>query len=746
MNIEFCELLEERSSPELLELEKAKALLAYIRRYPSYIKIINVTKWQNSGIVFEGICFDFENEIPQFKKNDIKEVERVYVKFNQNDSWYPEVEVLRKDFPSLPHTNLTLNEYPKSLCLYDQSWDLVNLTWTPADFIHRLKHWFYHSAIGDLHKDDQALEPFLPPTDFRVIIDEELFEKAREELPTLFIGGISFEKTMTLKIASDPKVFDWFDLKHMRGFAIRIDVSPVVHGVINKIPQNLLELDCLLKAAGFNLLLTLRESVKKMHLEGSLKQNLDARLVLFITIPLKRNASSEIETINKWAFIIYDPISMLGEKIGIWQVKGRYLATLMSADEEKDGRQASIGLLNIVNEFTPKLAATLNGKSETFDERITVVGLGALGSKIFDNLIRMGYSNFALIDSDILLPHNLSRHVLISSMVGYGKTTAMANLATVVHTDKIKITPYYDDLLCPKRKPKEILDELKKSKLILDISASETVPRYLARDIETDVPVISVFLSPSGADLIILKEDARRINRIDCVEHFYYQLICTEESLSNILISSGDGHRYSGSCRDLTSILPTSNLAILSGIASAAIDELVLEEEAQVCIWRMSEKFEIKKHSFKVPENFIKKIGEWTIFIDKKLLENLKSLRAGKLPNETGGVLIGAFDTKRKNIYISHSVSAPVDSIESSTSFVRGKEGLQATMQTIGKKTMGRLRYVGEWHSHPRGTSAQTSRQDLLALAKFTAEMQEEALPFVMMIIGEGEMSLTIGV
>jgi proteasome lid subunit RPN8/RPN11 len=50
---------------------------------------------------------------------------------------------------------------------------------------------------------------------------------------------------------------------------------------------------------------------------------------------------------------------------------------------------------------------------------------------------------------------------------------------------------------------------------------------------------------------------------------------------------------------------------------------------------------------------------------------------------------------------------------------------------------MGRIGYVGEWHSHPRGATLQPSADDLEAYSWLIIHMQKEALPAIMVIAGD---------
>ena len=84
-------------------------------------------------------------------------------------------------------------------------------------------------------------------------------------------------------------------------------------------------------------------------------------------------------------------------------------------------------------------------------------------------------------------------------------------------------------------------------------------------------------------------------------------------------------------------------------------------------------------------------------------------MRKAKLPNETGGVLIGSFDMARRIIYVVDATEAPADSQECRNGFLRGIEGLQEEVDSIEEATTGMLGYIGEWHSHPTWNVAPSS-------------------------------------
>ncbi len=103
-------------------------------------------------------------------------------------------------------------------------------------------------------------------------------------------------------------------------------------------------------------------------------------------------------------------------------------------------------------------------------------------------------------------------------------------------------------------------------------------------------------------------------------------------------------------------------------------------------------------------------LGEWRVVWDEGLAKKLKSIRAESLPNETGGVILGYVDQKRKSIHVVDVLPAPTDSIASRAGFTRGAAGVREAIERAAQLTANIVGYVGEWHSHPRHSSAAPSR------------------------------------
>lgn len=127
----------------------------------------------------------------------------------------------------------------------------------------------------------------------------------------------------------------------------------------------------------------------------------------------------------------------------------------------------------------------------------------------------------------------------------------------------------------------------------------------------------------------------------------------------------------------------------------------------------------------------------WRIVWDQGLEMELQARRVDHHPRETGGVLVGYVDHVLQAVYIVDALPATTDSEGTSRSFERGTEGLKALVDSITDKTGGVVGYIGEWHSHPKGLSADPSGLDLSQLTFLTQQLRQDGNPGLMLIVGE---------
>ncbi len=127
---------------ETLTVPRARELLSsIIGGKLDFVTFVECRRIAAGSDVHEIIVADVDVERPQIVTNDIRRRERIALVFSDADAVYPGVLALRADFPLVPHLNLQYEEFPRSICLYDQSWDDIKPRWTAPAFIERIRRW-----------------------------------------------------------------------------------------------------------------------------------------------------------------------------------------------------------------------------------------------------------------------------------------------------------------------------------------------------------------------------------------------------------------------------------------------------------------------------------------------------------------------------------------------------------------------------------------------------------------------------
>lgn len=83
-------------------------------------------------------------------------------------------------------------------------------------------------------------------------------------------------------------------------------------------------------------------------------------------------------------------------------------------------------------------------KPETCTDRLHIIGCGAVGSTVAENLVRFGLTNLTLYDFDTVEPRNIANQMFRSIDIGKPKTQALANILTEINPElegKLRIEP-----------------------------------------------------------------------------------------------------------------------------------------------------------------------------------------------------------------------------------------------------------------------------------------------------------------
>ncbi|HPL68422.1 MAG TPA: ThiF family adenylyltransferase [Smithellaceae bacterium] len=731
-----------------LEIEKVRDLVLMLDA--GKIPFASLVECRKMGLV-ETVVFEVEVEVPQLCRYQVRPSEPIAATFHKDDSTFPIVHALRKDFPQVPHLNLHIQEFPRNLCIYAERYEEIKRRWTSPRFVHRIRDWLALTARGELHQEDQPLEQILIDHVGHLVLPARLLEEADDAQP-IFIDSVRpVEKEKLFLIAQQQQPQDG-------ALSIVASVhrcSPQTHGVIYKRPITLADLSALVDRAGLDILAELRSRLKNWL--NNKKSILDSHILLVIQFPKRRSDDEEVEAVDTWAFLLGDAartaenagdlrIRDLGTRIGLWDIQDKQVGLLLSPDTSKRGENVGLDVLNVSFQLTRLTTASLNGFSTIDDIRIVAIGAGALGSQTLMNLARGGFGTWTIVDHDRLMPHNIARHMLTGHFVGWKKAEAVALLANSIAGDTDLFTALSVDVLAPGERNADIVKAFHNAEAILDMSTSIAVARKIVRDVESDARRISLFLTPSGRSLVLLAEDKGRTMPLDALEMQYYRAVANNDRLEKHFQTTGNRTRYGQSCRDITSTLPQNLVALHAAIGAQAIRNTINDHSATAVIWQEEGCGKVERTDIELTPVIHHRIESWTVITDEGLLQKLGMFRQARLPNETGGVLLGSFDLDRKILYIVDALPSPPDSEEWPTLYIRGRKGLRQAVDALEEKTHGMLEYIGEWHSHPPGARLAASCDDLKVFAWLTELMQADGLPGLMMIVGDpGRTSCYVG-
>jgi hypothetical protein len=678
------------------------------------------------------VMVDVEVDVGQQPKVDIRRVEPIALGFSLEDRGWPEVRALRPDFPRwLHHQFLVPANEPPALCLSEAPFEDVKRRWSSGGYVALLRAWLIETARGALHQADQGLEPFLAGSAAMLILPVDLAEKAPgRQLYGQALGGSETSRQPIYRLSYEPPT----------GPGLRIAAAGVstpvrTHSAIHAAPATLGDLLTTFQADDFDLAVALDNAVNVwVRTPGGL----DSLAVLLIQVPIAREPEGPVERHDLWAFILGDSVRQVAVALDLWSLEGGGGPVLPFGRKPPTGLdQIEVGVMNTLSDLSNRGAALMNGLAGPSGKRLAAVGAGALGSQILVNLFRAGETLDAVVDKDRMLPHNFARHAAPDyDLLGCPKTQVVQHLAGRRLPGSTPPAGLVVDASDPRGDgAADYAAALAKAEVVLDFAASVPVSRYLALDAKSAARRVSAFLSPNGCDLVVLAEDAERTVRLDHLELNYYRCAAEEEQLA--------GHfalppttRYARSCREVSAQLPQAQVAMHAGIAAATLRRLLDSPESFAAVWRLdAETQEVRRTALDRRPMRSLVLGDWTVLVGEELIARLAVVRAAHLPAETGGVLLGDFDTTRRLIYLTTTLASPADSAGSPRAYVRGAFGLAEKIRETSERTLGMLRYVGEWHSHPEGSPAAPSADDMALYGHLAHEMSVEGYPPVVMIV-----------
>ena len=679
-----------------------------------------------------GVSMDVEVERPQDLQHPIRGVEPIAVLFSF-DGGQPSVLCLRDDFPETPHQNWVPSGMPCALCIDDRPWSEARLTVTGFDILRRIQLWLSRTARGELHDVAQPPEPLFFGSPLKLVLP-----------PAALVGGngpmelVGFVRDGNPGLILTREAQASFGAPALLVLAFRAQPQGMTR--LRHAPRTIEALASELSRCGIQLYEELKSRLKAWAgLEETDVRRLTTRLAIIVAFPVQGERQQQANEVR--AFITLETAGEIGVALGVLHANQSevgdnraYMIAITAGPIA--GKELKVEPAEVHFELSRALAAIVSGKDAPDLRRATLVGAGSLGSQFALNLAREGAFFWKVIDEDELLPHNLVRHALFAEDVGAPKANALAYRLGTLLSEPVEAIKC--DVLRP---PADVRSELdaafENASVIFDASASVAVSRHLCDLAGTDARRVCVFFAPSGNSVVLLVEDVERTITLRDLEAQYFRTVLNDPQLAGHLNVEGAGVRISGSCRALTNRISASNAALLSALAArGALHDLGLDGAA-LSIWTLTAKGEVQLlRRDGCPVTRVN-MGEWTVVYDNGLTQEVADLRAEKLPRETGGVILGIVDMVARSLHMVHALPEPEDSRGNETEFERGIVDLFEEVSRASAATMYQARYIGEWHSHPEGTSSMPSPTDVKQVKWLGQELKEEGLPGLIAISAE---------
>lgn len=616
---------------------------------------------------------------------------------------------LRDDFPrNFPHINPSENHAIPCIYAGDLSELLQQSEWMNG-LLNHLADWLEKAASNDLMNYEQGWEPMRNDRNIGFMqydIDATLASFRRLKTSSL-TQSISYEnrggRIFTGSLCNPAEL--------KKAHVLYFLTPEIIDRYVPNAIQNLNDLFEYARSIGIE---KIKESIDRFDLEHIDEDK------LFVVFSVRRPAKligseSNIEFLN---FAI--------SKAQHRRKKKRELKRALP--------DCAVGMLYHIQENSPRLLQRISGTKTIIDEHkaITLIGCGSLGSKIGIHLARNGNGPFHCIDNDIFMPHNNARHALTLT---WAQNKAELLSFSMFDIGKIKSKPIPID---------GIKADYSESRLIIDTTASFSVRNFLMA--KSDLPsVISCGLYDRGRSGLALVENEDKTTNLIHIWACLYHMSLTEEHINNMLFSLNMENVSIGqSCSSQTMVVDDAQISIMAASMSLKIQHILeagLPKNAEILLAQYDDNYSLGATVTIVPKFIpVKSIRdkEWTVFTSEPVLERMMNIMRQKIPNETGGVLLGSVFLYPKSVVITDIIDAPPDSVQTPTLFILGVEGLERKVKDTEKRTNGKVTYLGTWHSHPYGGKA--SQTDKRAFNKLLFVRNYE--PTVCLIITEKEVMM----
>ncbi|MBQ8299519.1 MAG: Mov34/MPN/PAD-1 family protein [Clostridia bacterium] len=408
-----------------------------------------------------------------------------------------------------------------------------------------------------------------------------------------------------------------------------------------------------------------------------------------------------------------------------------YIAFLLDFDFESNPAEfgnstvynyATVGLVN--KELAEKISGTEFEKPD-----ISIIGVGAIGSKVSMHLAKMGYINQKIYDNDCLLPHNLIRHEeKYPIMIGAPKAFVAQGNIKALFRDEAKCSIGKVDILAD---DVELYD-----KIIVDATASERCLNFLcSKEMITGCVVRTEIFTGGIVGATFVEGSKRNPDIYDLRVSLWHKAIESQDVRNWLFASEQEENRelYIGiGCSSDTFVLDDATISNHASVVPHIVNKYVGCDNGTIVLNYFNKGSLIDNHiqlyEIEAFEKF--EINDWCIHIKKDVWNNVKIYLDDSIENM--GIWLGTINFYLKRIVIIDTY-IPSDNKRTTGEVIAGTQGVDELINKYEEVTNGLIGYVGEWHTHT-GDSASPSSKDLVAFSQV-----EQGRITLMTILGRKE-------
>ncbi len=378
-------------------------------------------------------------------------------------------------------------------------------------------------------------------------------------------------------------------------------------------------------------------------------------------------------------------------------------------------------------------------------KRVALWGCGAIGGLIAEHLVRAGVSQLSLYDKGRVTPGLLTRQNFSGQDINESKVVALAGRLLSI-APGVRVAPLCEDVVS---RTLTRVDWDAEVDLVIDATASLRVRSMLEsrlKDHDRKAPVASIMVSATAREAVaVLASVGYGAGPLDVFRRLGISVM-NRDWLSDWSKAFWTSHvnedlrQPEPGCSDPTFAASHTDVAFLSAHALNSLAHSLAIQDDAAYGFLVSRSPHHRDHQFRYCPDIRWVADRFDFRMSQNAWRDMTGwIRAGtrewSAEHETGGLLFGELNETLEIAWITNVGGPPRDSTSSLDGFVCGTYGTDALCTEYEKRTKGIVRYVGTWHTHPRGI-AKPSRTDYQGIAEIFAATPDDGAHQLMMIVG----------